>query len=566
MQRNDETQQTRFTRTLFQQAPTTPTPPTGPSPMNGAIAQANARRIERTEGQGLYGQANADLASLSRAAREQAFPNTITAFRGASQNIGEAYQTGGIPAAIGATVRNTMVPAIGLADDLGSSFKRALDPAANALKAAATGDYSPIDQPAVSTLRRTGPDQAQPARPGAGQALQGFSAASLTPEQRDAAGDAYRGAWQQQAPGGLRNAGQSALDLYNAEQQVRGTNISAQRQANGTMAFSGSAPAFAAPAASRSVLDAPAAPGGEPAFQRSVLAARGEASIGAGGMRGGTVNTIPAAAFASAGPAASRAVSAALNAAAERGDWRDVQDYYQQGGGTWLGATAAESGPRPRGGVIGDGDAARREFDTLMREASTPLPGARDRQLTASQRTTRENLLQSQMNAKIAGLGQQAETERAGMREQAANERTAASNALAAQQNEILRRRTENEIGAQTQATHDRMRVRALQEQLITEQDPAVREQLSRHLQVIQGGGDRQVVYAEQPIDPANPMAGVRRTPMMLNPDGSASEIRSSNAPHQTPSALEGMRYVGTSNGNPVFQDQNGRRFIQEAK
>ena len=201
-----------------------------------------------------------------------------------------------------------------------------------------------------------------------------------------------------------------------------------------------------------------------------------------------------------------------------------------------------------------------------MREASTPLPGARDRQLTANQRTTRENLLQSQMNAKVAGAGQLAETERAGMREQAANERTAASNALAAQQNEILRRRTENEIGAQTQATHDRMRVRAFQERLITEQDPAMREQLSRRLQVIQGGGDRQVVYAEQPIDPANPMAGVRRTPMMLNPDGSASEIRAGNAPHQTPSALDGMRYVGTSNGNPVFQDQNGRRFIQEAK
>lgn len=566
MQPKDDTQQTRFTRTLFPQAPTAANPPTGPSPMNGAIAQANARRIERTEGQGLYGQANTGLAELSRTALEQAFPNTITAFRGADQNIREAYQTGGTPAAIGATVRNTMVPAIGLADDVGRSFKRALDPAANALKAAATGDYSPIDPPAVSTLRRIGPDQAQPARPGAGQSLQAFSGANLTPEQREAAGDAYRGAWQRQAPGGLRNAGQSALDLYNAEQQVRGLNISAERQPNGTMAFSGSAPAFAAPAASRSVLDTPAAPGSSPAFQRSVLAARGESSPGAGEMRGGTVNTIPAAAFASAGPAASRAVSAALNAAAERGDWRDVQDYYQQGGGTWQGATAAESGPRPRGGVIGDGDAARRDHDAAMREASTPMPGAQNRQLTANQRTTRENLIQSQMNAKIAGAGQLAETERAAMREQAANERTAASNALAAQQNEIMRRRAENEIGAQTQETHDRMRVRTLQERLITEQDPVMREQLSRHLQIIQGGGDRQVVYAEQPIDPAQPMAGVRRTPMMLNPDGSATEIRASSAPRETPSALDGMRYVGTSNGNPVFQDQNGRRFIQEAK
>jgi|GEM_PF-4124192 len=60
---------------------------------------------------------------------------------------------------------------------------------------------------------------------------------------RKAAADVYRREWQRQSPGGLRNANPDALTLYNAEQQVRGTGISAQRQANGVMEFSGSGPA-----------------------------------------------------------------------------------------------------------------------------------------------------------------------------------------------------------------------------------------------------------------------------------------------------------------------------------
>lgn len=60
---------------------------------------------------------------------------------------------------------------------------------------------------------------------------------------RNAAADVYRGEWQRQSPGGLRNADPRALDTYNAEQQVRGTGISARRQANGVMEFSGSGPA-----------------------------------------------------------------------------------------------------------------------------------------------------------------------------------------------------------------------------------------------------------------------------------------------------------------------------------
>ena len=60
---------------------------------------------------------------------------------------------------------------------------------------------------------------------------------------RNAAADVHRREWQRQSPGGLRNANPQALDTYNAEQQTRGTGISAQRQANGVMEFSGSGPA-----------------------------------------------------------------------------------------------------------------------------------------------------------------------------------------------------------------------------------------------------------------------------------------------------------------------------------
>lgn len=61
------------------------------------------------------------------------------------------------------------------------------------------------------------------------------------------------------------------------------------------------------------------------------------------GMQGGTVNTMPASAFTSAGPAASRAVSAALQAAAARGDWDAVRGFYQRNGGTWQGRTSEQN-------------------------------------------------------------------------------------------------------------------------------------------------------------------------------------------------------------------------------
>lgn len=215
---------------------------TGPSPQMGAVALGNARRVERMGGQGLYEQAGKDLVS-------QAFPNTVTAIRGAGQNIAEANEKGGIPAAIGATVRNTMVPAIGFAADVGRGAMQILDPAANALKTTVTGDPTPIDgtrsAAGFSTQHRSQPStraaapQRQAGDPARPPAAQGFNPSTLTEQQRNDAGDAYRSAWQREAPSGMRGANDQALGFYNAEQQVRGSNVTARRGANGVMEFSG---------------------------------------------------------------------------------------------------------------------------------------------------------------------------------------------------------------------------------------------------------------------------------------------------------------------------------------
>lgn len=223
---------------------------TGPSPQMGAVALGNQARVERSGGEGMYEGANSEIARGFRAA----FPSTDTAIRGASQNIYDAYQAGGIPAAIGATVRNTAVPALGFAADVGRGVKTLIDPTANALKTAVTGDPTPIEgtrpaagvsaqprpQPATSVAADPQRQADDPVRAPTAAAPQGFSPSALTEQQRNEAGDAYRSAWQREAPAGMRGANDQALGLYNAEQQVRGSNITARRGENGVMEFSGS--------------------------------------------------------------------------------------------------------------------------------------------------------------------------------------------------------------------------------------------------------------------------------------------------------------------------------------
>lgn len=77
-----------------------------------------------------------------------AFPNTTAAVKGAMQDAKDAYQQGGVGAAVGQSARVAATPLIGLADDVATSAAKALDPAANALKTFVTGDATPIGQSA----------------------------------------------------------------------------------------------------------------------------------------------------------------------------------------------------------------------------------------------------------------------------------------------------------------------------------------------------------------------------------------------------------------------------------
>lgn len=63
-----------------------------------------------------------------------------------------------------------------------------------------------------------------------------------------------------------------------------------------------------------------------------------------GQMSGNPVGVIPAGASPFGGGAPAGEVSAALQAAAARGDWDAVRQHYQRGGGTWQGKTAAQEG------------------------------------------------------------------------------------------------------------------------------------------------------------------------------------------------------------------------------
>lgn len=240
-------------------APTTPTQaPSATTPQQRTPTfgetqnRINDERAERT-GTGLYGTPRDPAQRPSGPGIvDQSFPNTKLAIQGAGDNIAEANQRGGLPAAAGAVVRNTMVPAIGLAADVGRGIKQVLDPPANALKTAVTGDPTPIGQApglaganTASANSAANPPRNVPNRPNGTAAAHGATTgfgdwqAGASLQDRDAAADVYRDARQQQTPGGMRNASTNATTLYNAEQQVRGTGVTARRGANGVMEFSG---------------------------------------------------------------------------------------------------------------------------------------------------------------------------------------------------------------------------------------------------------------------------------------------------------------------------------------
>lgn len=432
---------------------------TGPSPQMGAVALGNARRVERMGGQGLYEQAGNDLVS-------QAFPNTVTAIRGAGQNIAEANEKGGIPAAIGATVRNTMVPAIGFAADVGRGVMQILDPAANALKTAVTGDPTPIKgtQPAVKPAaaatvppRQNAPRQ----RRGAPEpAAQGFDPSALSAQQRSDAGDAYREAWQRMTPartdpdgnpiagtGGMQRADDQAIGFYNAEQQVRGTNITARRGANGVMEFSGN---------------------GEGALPQNYSQGF---DLAAGNER-----------------------MARANAARQ--------------------STLAPGGQSPGGGVIGG--ASSREREKLLEIATTPYRGAQNGQITANQLRTLAGLVDGDQRAATEAANQQAATERTAMQEEGANARSQS-------RDDIDRRRLQSDEQVRGFEVRGLERVENLYQQLENAKTPEERASITEKLRALSGKeapNRYTVVPGGQEIDPVTNMAVTRPARVFNNQTG----------------------------------------------
>lgn len=128
-------------------------------------------------GANIYGASNSAIGNaVGKAAGfvADAFPGTTAAIKGSAQDAKEAYQQGGIGAAVGQSARVAATPLIGLADDVASGAARVLNPAANALKTFATGDATPIGQsaPALSAPSVAKP-QAAPSTAPAGASTAG---------------------------------------------------------------------------------------------------------------------------------------------------------------------------------------------------------------------------------------------------------------------------------------------------------------------------------------------------------------------------------------------------------
>lgn len=109
---------------------------------NGGLVQDDEKRPP--------GFSPSNVASKAAGFVAGAFPNTTAAVKGAMQDARDAYQQGGLGAAVGQSARVAVTPLIGLADDVATSTARVIDPAANALKTLVTGDATPIGQEPVA--------------------------------------------------------------------------------------------------------------------------------------------------------------------------------------------------------------------------------------------------------------------------------------------------------------------------------------------------------------------------------------------------------------------------------
>ncbi len=157
-------------------------------------------------GANIYGASNSAIGNGAGKAVgfvADAFPGTTAAIKGSAEDAKQAYQQGGIGAALGQSARVAATPLIGLADDVASGAARVLNPAANALKTFVTGDATPIGQsaPAPSAPPVAKPVVAPPAAQ-VGASTAGAGRGVVNPTNADSAGQqAAAEAGKQAIPG-----------------------------------------------------------------------------------------------------------------------------------------------------------------------------------------------------------------------------------------------------------------------------------------------------------------------------------------------------------------------------
>lgn len=309
---------------------------------------------------------------------------------------------------------------------------------------------------------RSGQVRASPATP--------FDQNSLTQQQRNTAGDVYRDAWQREAPGGLQRAGTDATTLYNAEQQVRGTGITARRGANGVMEFSGD----------------------------------GANALPQNYTQGVDLN-------------AANASMARANAIRQ----------------SYLDSQAGSDGG-PRGGVISDNSADETNARFARSRLLEQIGRAGRSQAAALAQIANADATNARSSADLASRDRNNDADRTLRQQQFAQQSGMDRDRLGIEQQrvgaEVEGKRLQNQR-LQTQ--------NALLDQVLAETDPTRSGQLAQQLRLALGQQEQrpqnaQVIYNEELINPAQPMAGTRRVPMILNRDGTASVV----TPRAEPKAL----------------------------
>ncbi|THF64254.1 hypothetical protein [Pseudothauera rhizosphaerae] len=365
-------------------------------------------------------------------------PVTRNALDTAARDAEQRWQSGDYSGAIGRTVRGAAETVGSLPLDAYEYARRGVEavaPAARGLTAGLAGAPSPAPATASKAVSAS-PAGTQPATSAPARGIAPFNAADLTDQQRNTAGDIYRESWQRQAPGGLRRAGGDATALYNAEQQVRGTGITARRGANGVMEFSGT--------------DVTRSPAG--AFTEGVdLNSANERMARANAIRGETTAI------------------------------RDQINFNAGGGGL----------------------SRQKTNEEIVRDMLTG-PSRSGRQVAAGLIRGQQEDAQA-----IARLG-------------------------------LDQERAAGEAETRGFQTQQQRNIAALQDRIVNPKSAADAALASRSLAAIQGKEPQnaQVIYNEELINPAQPMAGTRRVPMILNRDGTASVVTPRAAPKALPNGV----------------------------